>query len=182
MTLSALGIFSAAGAGVVAASSYELISTTILGTAASSVTFSSLGDYSSTYKHLQIRTTTRSAGAGSEFLRLEVNGSGLTIRHYLYGQGSSVLSGAADLDFGAIPNTGSTSGNFSAGIFDLLDAYNTSKTRTIRAFIGAQQVWGVGLLSGLLNSTSATSSFTVKTYNGANFATGSRFSIYGIKG
>jgi hypothetical protein len=50
-----LGILSAAGAGGGVAGDYELISSEILGTTAASVTFSSLGDYSSTYKHLQIR-------------------------------------------------------------------------------------------------------------------------------
>jgi hypothetical protein len=57
-----LGILSAAGAGGGGplASDYELISTQILTSPQSSITFSSLGTYSSTYKHLQVRAVARS--------------------------------------------------------------------------------------------------------------------------
>jgi hypothetical protein len=179
MALFPLGILSAAGGGPVG--DYELISTQIITGTTASVVFD-VSSFASTYKHLQIRSTARSAGAGSEFLRIKLNGSNITIRHFLIGNGSSVTSGAgADVDFMGIPNSGSASGLFSAAVFDFLDPYSSTKNKTIRAFLGST-LTGIGLLSGLVNSTTATSSLTVETYNGANFATGSRFSIYGIRG
>jgi hypothetical protein len=180
MALFPLGILSAAGAGGVQGD-FELITSTILGTATSSITFD-VSSFASTYKHLQIRSTARSAGAGSEFLRIKLNGSNITIRHFLIGNGSSVTSGVgADIDFMGIPNSGSASGLFSPAVFDFLDPYSSTKNKTIRALAGSP-LTGIGLLSGLVNSTTITSSLTVETYFGANFATGSRFSIYGIRG
>jgi hypothetical protein len=68
------GILSAAGAG----GGYELIETQILGSDAASVTFSSLGSYSSVYKHLQLRWTARTTRVATEtqiFLRTNSNNS-----------------------------------------------------------------------------------------------------------
>jgi hypothetical protein len=173
-----LGILAGSGA---LPGDYELISTQIITGTTASVVFD-VSSFASTYKHLQIRSTARSAGAGSEFLRIKLNGSNITIRHFLIGNGSSVSSGAgADVDFMGIPNSGSASGLFSPAVFDFLDPYSSTKNKTIRAFLGSP-LTGIGLLSGLVNSTTTTSSLTVETYFGANFATGSRFSLYGIKG
>jgi hypothetical protein len=88
------GILSAAGAGGGVAGDYELISSEILGTTAASVTFSSLGDYSSTYKHLQIRAVVRHSAADNEnYTTITFNGSDFVETHYLVGLGSSVFAG-----------------------------------------------------------------------------------------
>jgi hypothetical protein len=53
---------------------YELISTTILGSAQSSVVFD-VSSYTSTYKHLQIRVVTRTdRGANEDILGIRFNG------------------------------------------------------------------------------------------------------------
>ena len=135
------GILSAAGAGVVAGD-YELISTTVLGGTAASVTFSNLGDYSTTYKHLQIRAVARSnrAGIDRDLLYARLNGdTGNNYgAHYLVGAGNAVLSGRSiptsvfEL-LAYLPAATSTSGEFGAYVLDLLDAYSTTKNKTMRA-------------------------------------------------
>lgn len=194
MTLSALGIFSAAGAGgVVAAGSYELISTTTLGSAQASIIFSNLGDYSSTYKHLQIRAVSRTDRASNyaDNIRLRLNGSSSSLyaRHQLQGDNSSVTSGGiGDVDSmftigwaGGAANTNS----FGASIIDLLDPYSTTKFKTARSLAG---IFGIStggnnniqLSSGLWRSTDSVTSLTLTATN--SFQSGSRFSLYGIKG
>jgi hypothetical protein len=191
MTLSALGIFSAAGAGGgVALSDYELISSTILGSNTASVNFTGLGDYSSTYKHLQVRVVART-------VRTEVNDSIITrfnadtgssyAWHRLFGSGSSVSSGAGTTQTSIL--TGETSGNtnttsaFMTTVIDILDPYSTTKNKTIRFLNGGAATFThIQLGSGLWINTASVTSFQLLPLNSANFLTGSRFSLYGIRG
>jgi hypothetical protein len=193
MTLSALGIFSAAGAGgVVAASDYDLISTTTLGTATPSVTFSSLGDYSSTYKHLQIRTVGRvsadTSGSGDAFtVRFNGDSGSNYALHQLFGNGSTVTSNStapATGFFGQrFTDSGSTSNAFGAAVIDILDSYSTSKNKTARILGGnANNTSYIFLNSGVWISTASITSITLSPNVGGNFVAGSRFSLYGIKG
>jgi hypothetical protein len=189
MTLSALGIFSAAGAGGVAFSSdYELISTTTLGTATPSVTFSSLGDYSSTYKHLQVRWVARSSNATAGvgvFSRLNGDSGSNYFWHYLSGNGSAVSSSNSGSTTRALTGVAaaasSTSDAFGAGVIDLLDTYAT-KNKTFRTLTGNQSssFTRVELESALWNNTASVTSWEVICESG-NFVAGSRFSIYGIR-
>ncbi len=178
-----LGILASAGG---AAGAYELISTNVLTSATSSVTFSSIV---STYKHLQIRTTYRRADAGTMLAMLTFNGSGTGYAwHRLYGSGTTVSSDNSTgttqiLTFGG-PSSNDTSGIFMPSIYDVLDYASTSKTKTVRALTGTEMnstADVVCLSSGLWNNTSAVSSLTIASLAG-NFAIGSRFSLYGIKG
>ena len=188
MTLSALGIFSAAGAGGAAFSSdYELISTTTLGTATSSITFSNLGDYSSTYKHLQIRALTRTDQVNDGiFMRFNSDTGSNYADHNLYGNGSSVFSQArtsqTNIQFARTAYSSMTASSFSGIVLDILDAYSTTKNTTIRALSGMTGgANNLQLYSGLWNNTAAISSINI--FPGAtNFVSGSRFSLYGIKG
>jgi hypothetical protein len=171
-------------------SDYELISTTILGSAAASVTFSSLGDYSSTYKHLQIRATGRTdrTTLNSDFLRLRFNGdtgSNYAL-HALLGNGSAVASVNVTSTVSiSVERFGSdaTTGYFGAAVVDILDAYSTTKNKTVRSFGGAAGATpNVVLNSGVYLNTSSTTSLTLAVGGGTNILTGSRFSLYGIKG
>jgi hypothetical protein len=185
------GVLSAAGAGVVGGD-YELISTTVLGTATSSVTFSSLGDYSSTYKHLQIRMTGRTSRVAQfDYINLRLNGDtgNNYTAHYVYGDGSSVQSGFEGASIsrafvGTFAGNSATASIFGASVFDILDAYSTTKNKTTRALHGVRtgSFQEVFLSSGLYMSTAATNSVTILPTVGPNFLTGSRFSLYGIKG
>jgi hypothetical protein len=188
MTLSALGIFSAAGAGGVDLGSYELISSTILATATASIVFdvSSLG---STYKHLQLRYTARNTNSTSEyssFLRLNADSGSNYTFHQLGGQGSSVYSTGAgnttSLPMTNLPGSTYAANAFNAGVLDLLDAFSTTKNKTSRnlgGYVGSPN--NITVFSGVWRNTAATTSLTCSPEVGT-YAIGTRFSLYGIKG
>jgi hypothetical protein len=191
MTLSALGIFSAAGAGGGPVGDYELIETTILGSSQASVVFSSLGTYSSTYKHLQIRGVARSTRAtfSIDSLSILFDSNGMTTYHRLFGNGSAADSNQETTSIVEISTDVATSGSFGGFVIDILDFYSTSKNKTVRALSGtisadAGGVTGkeVQLASAFRDSTSAITSVTLDPQFGANLVAGSRFSIYGIRG
>jgi hypothetical protein len=183
-----LGILSAAGAAVVDTAAYELISSTILGGTAASVTFSNLGDYSSTYKHLQIRTLARVSGATTETLLIRLNsdtGSNYSW-HGLSGNGTSVSSFALTsnsyMGIGIHPGTNSSANIFGPTVIDFLDTYSTTKNKTARSLGGMNgALTTVRLHSGLWQSTSSLTSIQVFS-EATNFVAGSRFSIYGLRG
>ena len=188
MTLSALGILSAAGAGGVAfTSDYELVATTILGSAQSSVVLD-LSGISSTYKHIQIRGTARSTASGRDWFYVRMNASALTNGHEVRSEGSSVISGViligADVAFALMPGANAGTGQFGAFVMDLLDPFSTTKNKTIRTLAGnaTTSETQIHLTSGFRNNTAATTSVTLIPRDGPNIAAGSRFSIYGIKG
>jgi hypothetical protein len=183
MGLIPLGILSSAGG--VAFGTYELIESQILGSAAASVTFSGLATYASTYKHLQVRMATRTDGSIFEgYVRLNGDTGSNYAYHQLVGTGSSVVSGAATsiTGFSMFANAVSTSpaNSFGISVFDLLDAYSTTKNTTGRALlgIGAEFVY---LRSGLWLNTAAITSIQFLINGSGNFVTGSRFSLYGIR-
>ena len=189
MALFPLGILSAAGVSGAVASDYELITTNILGSAQSEVVFSSLDTYASTYKHLQIRAVardTRSGFAGSN-LQARINGdTGNNYAvHLLDGNGSSVGSVAAAnhplLLISDIPGATGTADSFGAAVFDILDAYSTTKNKTVRALGGVVGNYNVVSLrsSARFNVASITS---ITLFGLGNLVAGSRFSLYGIKG
>jgi hypothetical protein len=183
------GILSAAGiSGVVPA--YELIETQILGSAASSVTFASLGTYSTTYKHLQLRFVARSSDANpgvGVYSRLNADAGSNYRAHYLLGNGSSVLSGAVAVGTtglsGIITAAGATANNFGIGVIDLLDPYSTTKNKTLRTLAGITDAAQkrIDMHSALWINTASLTSWQLFPELG-NFVTGSRFSLYGIRG
>jgi hypothetical protein len=184
-----LGIFATAGAGGAAAGAFEQISTTILSSDTTSVTFSSLP---STYKHLQIRYAVRgSRAANDDFIALQFNGdTGSNYwYHYLEGTGSSVnassiVSAENRIRLGNVPAASAATSSFSGGVIDILDYAATTKNKTIRTLNGHHATPvapRIALRSGLWLNTSAVSSITFLALNGG-WVTGSRFSIYGIKG
>ena len=186
MTLSALGILSAAGAGGVQGD-YELIETVILGSTTATVTFSGLAAYASTYKHLEIRMAARSDRAdSSDILEMLVNATAATRVHMLFGDGSSV--GSADAPFG-MKGIGTTTGatfaanGFSGTVISILDAYSSTKNKTTRTLSGVSGVSGSHRWISLAPSfygTDPVSSITLDVI--ASFVSGSRFSLYGIRG
>jgi hypothetical protein len=186
MTLSALGIFSAAGAGGGEVGTYELIQTQILGSSTSAITFSSLGDYASTYKHLQIRFTARSSrDTFADSIRLKINATDVTSGHNIRGvfdNGTPISDGGSGLNYitGAAAGGRLPSSAFGAGVIDILDSYSSTKNKTVRAFAGAPDE--ILALSSLLVSVGSTTSIELSLQVAPNFLTGSRYSIYGIRG
>lgn len=187
-----LGFWAAAGAGGGAAGAFEQIETVSLTGSQSSVTFSSIP---STYKHLQVRMAVRTDAAGSTEDNsglIEFNGdttNGNYAGHYLSGNGSGVNSSGTSFKIGTIRNIATslnTSSAYSAHIIDLLDYTSTNKNKTVRSFSGQHNstysAYGVALTSLLWLNTSAVTSFTLKPASGQNWVSGSRFTLYGIKG
>jgi len=173
------------------AGDYELIESYILGSSQASVVFSNLGDYSSTYKHLQVRMVARSAKADTfDALRFRFNADtgNNYARHFLWGNGSGVESaGAASNNrgyLGFVDGNNATSSVYSPTIIDILDPYSTTKNKTVRALSGIrnQTQTYVGLFSSLWMNTGSVTSLLLETDSVANFMAGSRFSLYGIKG
>ena len=187
MTLSALGIFSAAGAGG-APQTYELIETQILGSTQSSITFSNLGNFSSTYRHLQIRSAPKSnssAASGLGWVRLNGSLNGNTTDsnyavHGLFGNGSSVTSFAETSSRKGFGVASRTNENFAANVTDILDAYSSTKNKTTRTMAGMNGI--VAMYSHLFNNTGSITSVSLTTEDGSSFVSGSRFSLYGIRG
>ena len=179
-----LGILSAAGAGGVAGT-YELISTTILGTAQSSVVFD-VSSFASTYKHLQIRATGRNSSSNGEmFLRLNADTGNNYSTHALYADGTGPYSIAASstsqIRAGATSLSSDSASIFGTTILEILDAFSTTKNKTTRSLSGRTGSNQVLLISGAWYNTASTTSITLLT--GANdFVSGSRFSLYGIRG
>jgi len=179
-----LGFFATAGAG--GAGSFDLLETQVLGSAVSSVTFSSLSTYASSYQHLQIRFTARStSGAGSTLytnFTLNSDTGANYAWHSLRGNGSNVGSFAGtSQNYGRSGlATGSTAASnaFAASVLDILDPFETTKNKTTRFLAGAGEIY---LGSSFWNNTAAISSITVSEGYSSNFVTGSRFSLYGSK-
>jgi hypothetical protein len=159
---------------------YELISTAFGTGSNTEFIFSSIP---STYKHLQIRYTASKSDAQS-FLRLQFNSvSSSSYTHHEVG-GSNASMGSQNsvnqahisirgLGFDGLDNI------YAAGFIDILDYSSTSKNTTVRTLAGGSQL--MYLNSGLFNSTAAISSIRVFLPS-STFRSGSRFSLYGIKG
>lgn len=182
-----LGFFATAGAG--AAGSFDLLQTQILGSSVSSLTFSSLGTYASTYQHLQVRGVVRLTSAFTErTINMRLNGdTGSNYAyHALYAEGSSVASNAgtsqSKIDLSSTPANNATANAFGAFVIDILDPYETTKYKTTRNLGGNTTTPQIKLSSGLwMNTASLTSISFQETFSSSNFAIGSRFSLYGIK-
>ena len=190
MALFPLGILSAAGAGGFS-SDFDLISTQVLGSDQASITFSSLGGFSSSYKHLQLRIVGRTNGANA-FPGIQFNGDTAAnyLNHTLQGNGSSVSS-SVDLSrtnavLGPLDYSSSPTNAFGAIVVDILDAFDSTKNTTGRAFAGRNtQPAGasiVSIYSQLWRNTASITSITIVNNFSDSFVTGSRFSLYGIKG
>ena len=172
---------------------YESIATVTLGSAASSVSFSSIP---STYQHLQVRVSGNATGTGGGFPDLLVQfNSDTTFTNYashtLGGDGSSAYANAS---VSSSSFTGGYVGDFrdsttavspTAKVIDLLDYANTNKNKTVRTLSGwdANGSGQVRFVSALWMNTAAISSMTFVIRNGTNnIASGSTFALYGIKG
>lgn len=169
---------------------YELISSQILGTAASSVTFSGLATVAASYKHLQIRYAARSTvAAASDNISIQFNGDTAAnyTSHILLGPGSTTMLsqtfGSASYMYvsSAIPAASSATNNFGPGIIDILDWSSSSKIKSMRYIAGTSDTSfnRAAIGSGFWNNSAALSQITFS--NSATFIANSRFSLYGLR-
>lgn len=145
-----------------------------------------------TYAHLQIRIFSRSARAAADdtvYIRLNSDSSSSYSWHRLRGNGSTVISGGYYPDgimfAGQTPGASAASGIFGTSIVDIFDYRSTSKNKTIRS-LGGYDANGSGMVelySGSWNSTAEVIALTFANYaSGNNFAEGTVFALYGIRG
>jgi hypothetical protein len=173
--------------------SYESIVTTVVGSGGtSSITF----DVSSLtgYKHLQIRALLRGQAAdtaGQSYIRINGVTSDSYTWHGMYGTGSSVGTenqafAAKNAAYGQFRHTSgnSTAGQFGVGICDILDAFSTTKYKTIRTLAGYDSNGSgqIRFYSGaLISTTNAITEIKIEDQSGSGYAQYSHFALYGIK-
>lgn len=191
MLNSLIGIIASSGG--VAGGDYESIATVTLGSAASSVSFTSI---SSDYVHLQVRVSGNATGTASGFPDLIVSFNSDTnylnySQHTLGGDGSSAYASAS---IGAPTFTGGYVGDLrdsttavspTAKVIDILDYKNTNKNKTVRTLSGwdANGSGQVRFVSACWMSTAAITSMSFSIRSGTNnINTGSTFALYGIRG
>jgi hypothetical protein len=161
------------------ASTYEPIATTTLGSAASSVTFSSI---SGTYTDLVLIVSHLGTLATAE-ARIQLNSD--TGSNYswtqLYGNGSSAASYRASsaTSLPLLPNEASSTTVPSTLIVNLQNYSNSTTNKTV-LYRSSVTSLATSANVGLYRSTSAITAINVFT-NVSTFATGSTFTLYGIK-
>ena len=161
------------------ASTYTPIATQTLGSATASVTFSSIP---STYTDLVLIISAQGASGASSAINAYFNSD--TASNYSYLQ----LTGNGTAAASAI-NTSSTrmrlgwsaiTSDFAPTVFSI---QNYSNTTTYKTSIGrindATSI--TGAVVNLWRSTAAVTGITMNLNSGANFNTGSTFTLYGIK-
>lgn len=182
------------GAGAILPGDFESISTVTVGTATTTVEFTSIP---ATYTHLQIRASYQTSRVtyplDKIFIRFNSDSSSNYSCHNLKGDGGSASSGTENstqiVDADSSSTTAASGGLvFGPLIMDILDYANTNKYKTIRMLKGFDTngtVSGfggrVGLISGNWRSTSAITSVTFTIDNAANFSVNSKFALYGVK-
>ena len=176
--------------------SFESIASTTLTSAQPTITFSSIP---STFEHLQIRGILRGTIASAQqTAALRFNGdSGSNYNaHCIISKNNTPTSyntGPADMmEFYEIPGGNQASGIFAPVIIDILNYKSTSKNKTVRVTygfdnnntsVGGTQSATISIFSGIWFNTSAVTSITlIEQSSTRNYAIGSTWSLYGIKG
>lgn len=181
------GLLAASGAG---AAGMELIATATGTGSSTSITLSSIP---ATYKHLHVRITGVLTGNFGSALRLTMNSvttGNLYSEHQLYSYSSSVYANNnSSSNFIQIAGRGIGMTTYpSVGYIDIVDYANTTKNKTVSSSFGtvynSSGTSESAITSGTLYSTSAITSLTFSSAAGgtAYFGTGTRISVYGIKG
>ena len=167
------------------ANTFELIESTTLASAQSSVTIGSGGTIPQTYTDLVLKLSVRGTKTGTgEGLFMAINGV-TTNRNWrwMYGTGSATGSGSgSDSMIGNMTASSSTSNTFSSidiYIPNYRSGYNKSFTTETVDENNATSAF-MTVLAGLWSSTAAITSLTF-TPEANNFDIGSSFYLYGVK-
>lgn len=157
---------------------YEPIATTTLGSAQASVDLTSIP---STYTDLVLVLNGKYASTAdaSPALRFNSDTSSNYSETGLDGNGTSASS-FRDSNMTFMP-AGSMSADQSTSIFNIMNYSNTTTYKTVISR-GNTSTYRVRAYAGIWRSTSAINSITIlANAGGINFASGSTFTLYGIK-
>ena len=159
---------------------FHHLETVRLGGPAASITFTNLLQYSTEFRHLQVRVAAVGYTTFGDY-HLTFNNDTTATNYYshaLYSTGTGVGVGAAQAP---TVNYQWFSGD-NASVIDILDAFDPTKFTTVRALSG-NTIAGAGtnfLGSVLWRSLAPLSSLSYQNVR-QNHGTGSRFSLYGIR-
>jgi hypothetical protein len=161
------------------AKTYEPIATTTLGSAAASVTFSTI---SGAYTDLVLVMSIRGSSDIESDIGMQLNsdtGSNYSMQR-IYGQGASAgsdrTSNSTSINFG---RQGGDS--FALNIMHLMNYANTTTYKTILNRSGHAGTSSIVLANvGLWRNTAAISTITLIQTGAQNYKAGSTFSLYGI--
>ena len=157
-------------------STYTPIATQTLGSAAASVTFSSIPG---TYTDLVLVLSVQDASGNSFALQFNGDTSTNYSRTRLLGDGSATSSARTTNATSMVFNyVGTITSEFSASIANVMNYSNATTYKTALVRSGAASV-GTSASVGLWRSTSEITSITINA--GSTFAVGSTFTLYGIK-
>ena len=172
------------------ASTYTLISSQVLASSASTVTFSSIP---ATYTNLVVRCSVRSAtSSGQDYMLLQFNGD--TATNYsmtmIYTNATTATSyrttSTTSIDQNPIDLSTNTASTFSNNEF-YIPSYLSTTSRPMSHFgvaegnVTTNAAW-MAANAGLYRGTSAITSLTLTDANGGSgFAATSSFYLYGIK-
>ena len=162
------------------AATYEPIATATLSSSASTIDFTSI---SSSYTDLVLILNTIATTGGTQIMHCRVgNGSLDTGSNYsdtfITGDGSTASSGRNT----SVTSTTNLVISSAQWCNTILNFQNYSNTTTYKSILGRSNIAGWGLRQGvsLWRSTSAINIIQIFADGGANFATGTQATLYGI--
>lgn len=164
-----------------AGSTYTPIATTTLGSATSSISFTSI---SSSYTDLVLVFGYKANTANQPTLKLTFNGatSGYSGTQ-LTGNGSAAASyrntSASFISIARVVGTPASSGNTATILINLQNYSNTTTYKTVLARASAADT-GTEADVGLWQNTAAITQFDITTATANDFASGTTFNLYGI--
>ena len=162
---------------------YEPIATTTLGSAASSITFSSIP---STYTDLRLVIVGSGSTAGSAFYGFRFNndsGANYSVTS-IYGTGSSAASlRYTSENSGYIDPVSQIPSTITMGVMNVF-SYAGSANKTVLTEYNADVNGSGGIVErsvNLWNSTAAINTITILSRSAATYAAGTTATLYGIK-
>lgn len=168
---------------IIQTTAFDSIQTYTLGSAQSTVTFSSIPQ---TYKYLEIHSVTFGTGTTMVARLNGDSGSNYTFHRVMsWGSGAPESAGQTGRpDFAISYVGGSTTSKPLGNIMYFNDYSDTNKNTTFTSLNGVDNngSGNVGIWSGLWNNTAAVTSISFRCEDGSNFQANTTFALYGIKG
>ena len=168
------------------ANTYQLIEAKTLGTAVSSVTFSSI---TQSYNDLKLVYSVRNSGSADPWYQVLIQFNSDTTAYnypykYVYGLASSAGAGSGNQAVGYSVSSSATADTFSNGEIYIPNYTSSSFQKPIRGEVVNENSATTNIISFFATSwqgTTAPITSLILTQNANNFVSGSTFYLYGIK-